>query len=230
MEPFGSDSYGLLALVPLALASAFMPTRTFVAARLMLTRRPVANTLAFVAGNWVWRLALGTLLLLVLGLDLTWLARWGETVLRVLIGLGAVAFALLAIVQWRTGSGIDEARVQEWLDRLDGLEPGRIFVTTLSVMVWPGAQWLFVIAGTGLIHRSGVAPAAQFALLVAYTACQLAMVASPLLIARLGDAHTERIRRNALELRLLAQEHSVAVFAVLSVGCALLALSGLLGR
>lgn len=218
----------LVTLVPLALASAFMPTRTVMTARLMLTARPVPNALAFIAGNWVWRPILGLIILSTLGFDATGLARWADQTFRTAAGVLSLVFAVLALLQWRVGSRFNDERFERWSERLDGLGPSAVFAATLAVMWIPGTQWLLVIAGCAVIHASGVSAPLQIVLLVLFTVGQLVMVASPLLMRAAADRHGDQIRRNADRLRSRAVEKGFVVFALLSFGCAIIAFSSLI--
>jgi len=220
----------LAALIPLALASAFMPTRTLLTARMMLTGRPVANAMAFIAGNWVWRLALGGVALWTLGFDAERIARLADETLRTVAGVMSLVFAILAVIQWRYGGRLNDERFERWSNRLDGLGPGKVFAGTLAVMWLPGAQWLFVLAGCGVIHASGVTPQVEALALVLYTAAQLVMVASPVLATRQALPRAEEIRRGADILRTKATERGFVLSAALSVVFALIALGSLLAR
>ena len=227
----GTDSArNLAALIPLALASAFMPTRTLLAARLMLTDRPVANTVAFVAGNWVWRLVLGGVVLWTLGFDATGVATMADRTIRMLAGALSLVFALLAVAQWHLGSRLDQERFGYWSDRLDGLGPGKVFAGTLAVMWLPGTQWLFVLAGCGVIHTADVTPSLEGLALLLFTAGQLVMIASPVLATRQALLHAEEIRKSTDRLRTQATEKGFMLSAILSVVFAVIALGSLLRR
>lgn len=228
--PGAGSLNNLAALIPLALASAFMPTRTLLTARMMLTSRPVANAVAFIAGNWVWRLVLGGIALWTLGFDAARIARLADETLRTVAGVMSLVFAILAVVQWRYGGRLNDERFERWSDRLDGLGPGKVFAGTLAVMWLPGAQWLFVLAGCGVIHASGVTLKLEALALVLYTAAQLVMVASPVLATRQALSRAEEIRRGADRLRTKATEKGFMLSAALSIVFALIALGSLLAR
>ncbi|MHB9002655.1 MAG: GAP family protein [Coriobacteriia bacterium] len=230
MDPGITFTGNLAALIPLALASAFMPTRTLLTARMMLTDRPVANPIAFIAGNWVWRLALGGVVLWTLGFDAAGIATVADRTVRAIAGIMSLVFAVLAVAQWRFGARFNQERLDNWWRRLDGFGPGKVFAGTLAVMWLPGAQWLFVLAGCGVIHASDVAPPLEALALMLFTAGQLVMVASPVLATRRALSHAEEIRQSADRLRTRATEKGFMLSAVLSVVFALIALGSLLTR
>lgn len=230
MDPGATLSGNLGVLLPLALASAFMPTRTLITARMMLTDRPLANAVAFIAGNWVWRLALGGAVLWTLGFDAAGIATVADRTIRAVAGILSLVFAVLAVAQWRFGARFNQERLDRWWQRLDGIDPGKVFAGTLAVMWLPGAQWLFVLAGCGVIHAARIAPPAEALALTLFTAGQLVMVASPIIATRRALTHAEEIRRSADRLRNKATEKGFMLSAVLSLVFALIALGSLLTR
>jgi hypothetical protein len=183
----------LIALAPFVAVGAFLPTWTLYVVILLGTKRPLANGLAFVAGNAAFRLALGAAALAAVKLpriDPSGGGTPSEQATRA--GLLGAIFLALALAQWRqrrsTGAG-----ARKVLDLLERTPPWLSFVLGFAFCAAPGAQWLYQLGALGVIQDLGVSLGAQLAWLVAIVFALELMLLAPLVLYVVMRGHADAL-------------------------------------
>ncbi len=172
----------VLTLMPFVAVGAFLPTWTLYVVILLGTKRPLANGIAFVAGNATFRLALGAAALAAVKLPRIDLGGGGdpeqEAIRAALLG---ALFLALALAQWRQrgSSGAGASRVFALLERTP---PWLSFVLGFAFCAAPGAQWLYQLGALGVIQELELNLAAELTWLVAVVFVLELMLLAPLFI------------------------------------------------
>ena len=152
----------LIAVAPFAIAGSILPTWTIVVIGLLGTARPVANALAFVAGNAVFRLALGVVLVLFatalpdsanLRLD----SGGFSPVVPLAVGIGLLGLGALV---WRRPPA---AEGRTLIDRAERVHPAIAFVAGLAAVAAPGVQYAYFLGGVAAIAETVAGTAARLA-------------------------------------------------------------------
>jgi hypothetical protein len=206
-------------ILPFVLAGAFLPTWTLMTIALLETDRPVRNSVAFVSGNVVFRLALGLVVLFVLGeapvFEVSEPAQTPASVwVFVIAGLAFLALAVREFIHRNEPAGAGVAL----LDRFERLSPVTSFVAGALVVAAPGVQWVYFLGGMDVIigAEAGV-PAALLATLLFVAALQVMLVV-PIAIY-LAFPKTARARLDFLDqwIRANSRRVSAAILGLLGV-------------
>ena len=213
----------LIALVPFVAVGAFLPTWTLYVVVLLGTKRPLANGLAFVAGNATFRLALAVAALSAVRLPRFDLAESGGSpqhqALRAAL-LGGL-FLALALAQWRqrTSSGETARRVFAVLERTP---PWLSFVLGVVFCAAPGVQWLYQLGALGVIQDLGLSLGAQLVWLAFIVFALELMLLAPLAVYVLA-----RPRADVLLARfqgwLEGNSARAAAYLLMTIGALLMA-------
>ncbi len=169
----------LAAIAPFAIAGSILPTWTIVVIALLGTARPVANASAFIAGNAVFRIALGVTVLFVVPLPDSDSFRLDSGVLdaRVVLSIGVGLLALAGWVWTRTNDSAEKT----WVDRAERIGPGTAFIAGLVAVASPGVQYAYLLGGVAAILESGGGATGVLALVAFVVALQW-MLALPIVI------------------------------------------------
>lgn len=140
----------MLQIMPFAIAGAFVPTWTSRVIILLATGKPVANGLAFVAGNFIYRFLLGLVLLYVS--DVTALQELTRDTSTQASTLFIAAFLLfsLAFWLWRQSAGQSE-ELPGWMRALERVHPALSFVYGVLLVALPGVQYVYFIGALGVL-------------------------------------------------------------------------------
>jgi len=203
--------------LPLILAGAFMPTWIIVTAGLLLTDRPLANSLSFVAGNFAWRLLTGLAALFAFEVQAFTLAALPRPWALGVTAATAALTAALAVVEWtRRGRPGDNAG--RWLERFKRLRPWQVFALSAAIMTSPGIQWVYLLGGVAVIRSSGLGPALEVATLVVFCLLQVSLLLVPVAIyaSQPARAH-EALGRFERWLIVNAHAFTAGVLALVTV-------------
>lgn len=175
----------VLALIPFVAVGAFLPTWTLYVVILLGTKRPLANGIAFVAGNATFRLALGAAALAAVKLPRIDLGGGGDPEQEAIrAGLFGALFLALALAQWRQrgSSGAGTSRASRVFALLERTPPWLSFVLGFAFCAAPGAQWLYQLGALGVIQDLELSLAAELTWLVAIVFVLELMLLAPLFI------------------------------------------------
>ncbi len=188
----------LIALVPFVAVGAFLPTWTLYVVILLGTKRPLANGVAFVAGNVTFRFLLGLAALAAVDLPRFELGGGGDPqneALRAAL-LGGL-FLALALAQWRQRNS-SSAAAGKVLALLERTPPWLSFVLGFAFCAAPGAQWLYQLGALGIVQDLGVPLATELAWLAGIVLALQLMLVAPLVVyvvaRRRADALLARFR------------------------------------
>jgi Sap, sulfolipid-1-addressing protein len=183
----------LIALAPFVAVGAFLPTWTLYVVILLGTRRPLANGLAFVAGNATFRLALGAAALASISLPRFELGGGGSSSEQAIrAGLLGAVFLALALAQWRQRRSAG-AGTRKVLDLLQRTPPWLSFVLGFAFCAAPGAQWLYQLGALGIIQDLDVRLTTQLAWLVAIVFALELMLLTPLVLYVVMREHADTV-------------------------------------
>ncbi len=209
-----------LTFLTYAAAGAFMPTWIVVNTSLLTTRKPLRNSGAFILGNWSWRMAYGALALLVAGFGVTrpsLLTADSEAAASVVLAAGAAVWGVSELRRHRMPTtGWDGA-----IARFAGLEPWQVYVASIAAMVWPGAQYFWVLAGVGVCRELTSDPVAQVALLALFAALNCVLIALPTLAYAIRPQSAEALLVR-VERGIVENGHAVLGGVLVFVAAALL--------
>ncbi len=171
----------LVAVAPFVIAGSILPTWTVIVIGLLGTARPVTNALSFVAGNVVFRLALGAVLVFFaaalpdsasLRLD----SGGFPPAVPLAFGLG---FLGLGAVVWRRPPA---AEGRTLIDRAERVRPAVAFVAGLAAVAAPGVQYAYFVGGVAALAETLASTTARLAALGAFVLALQWMLVLPVLI------------------------------------------------
>ena len=170
-------------LLPILLAGAFLPTWTLMTLALLETDRPLQNSIAFVGGNIVFRLALGLFVLFVLGEAPAFeVAEPAQAIGSVWVfGLAGLTFLALGIREFARRNEPAGAGAT-LLDRFERLSPITSFVAGVMVVAAPGVQWVYFMGGMDLVIGAETSSGAALVVLLAFVAALQVMLVVPIAI------------------------------------------------
>lgn len=182
-----SDVGGVIsALVPFALAGAFVPSWTKHVIILLGSKRPLANAGCYIAGNVAFRLLLAAAVLLSFRLDVvqrvTDQPPGGQRAYLVLIGLGMVSLSIYLIRKQPNGSG----ELPGWLRALEAIKPWMSFAAGVGMMAAPGVQYVYYLGGAGVVAHSTLSATTKMLLVAAFTVFVEFMLLAPVVVYSLG--------------------------------------------
>lgn len=172
-------------LLPFAIGGAFLPTWTSWVVLLLGTERPLGNSFAYVAGNAVWRIALGFGAIFIASISIptseqqtlaipTW-AAWAIAAILLASGVWLVVFR-------PSGTRTPLERLSGWIGRLKRLPPWAAFGYGVYNCALPGSQWVYFLGGCAVIASSGLAWEWQIVLLAVFVASLETMLLAPILL------------------------------------------------
>ena len=182
----------LIAVAPFAIAGSILPTWTVIVIGLLGTGRPVANALAFVAGNAVFRLAFGVVLLLFatalpdsasLRLD----SGGFSPVVPLAVGLGLLG---LGVVVWQRPPA---AKGRTLIDRAERVHPAIAFVAGLAAVAAPGVQYAYFLGGVAALAETLAGTATRLAALGAFVLALQWMLVLPVLVYLAFRSRADRV-------------------------------------
>jgi hypothetical protein len=183
----------VLQIIPFAIAGAFVPTWTSRVIILLATGKPVANGLAFVAGNFTYRFLLGLVLLYVSDVTaLEELTRGGSTQPSTLFIAAFLLFSL-AFWLWRQSAGQSE-ELPGWMRALERVHPALSFVYGALLVALPGVQYVYFIGALSVLITGTNDFITQIVGLLFFCAfVQLMMLAPIVAFVRYNDAAQPRL-------------------------------------
>ncbi len=169
----------LLQLLPFALAGAFVPTWTSHVIILLATDRPVANGLAFVLGNFTFRMLLGLAVLYLM--DATKFDRLTDSGApnSTLMIVAAVTLWMLAFLLWRKGSR-DNEELPGWMRAVERVPPALCFAYGMLLVALPGVQYVYFLGGVSVLGTASLSPPITVGLLALFSAFLQLMLLVPL--------------------------------------------------
>lgn len=189
-----------LDVVPFAVSGAILPTWTVFVIALLLTTRPLSNALAFIAGNAVFRLSLGIVVLFALR-SLPAVPGPAEEPSR------AMAFGFLALATLLAGLGVaawvrgdrPDAGGSVVLDRFTAFKPAASFALGFASVASPGIQYVYFLGGVGVLLASPLSTGPRILILLALVVSVQLMLLVPVAVYALtretADEKMEAMRR-----------------------------------
>lgn len=167
-----------VALLPFAIAGAFVPTWTSRVIILLASDRPVGNGLAFIFGNFTYRMLLGLVVLYIVGAtNLQGLTESGSTPTSVFVAAAALLWSL-AFWLWRKGSN-DTGELPGWLKALERVPPILSFAYGAFLVALPGVQYVYFLGGMNVLANARLSTTETLILLVIFCALLQAMLLVP---------------------------------------------------
>jgi len=219
-------------MLPFLLVGAFLPTWTLIVIVLLGTARPYANSLAFVAGNFAFRVALGTVVLFVLSAPSRLVPAFevSPDVSRWLSVAGAVGFAILGVWVLARPRSVCRDETPPWMQRFERVKPGVSFMASVASVASPGVQWVYFLSAMAVLARTPADAATKVAVLVVFSALLQVMLLAPI---ALHAIFPERSRALLASLKnwLVRNSNRVAgvILLLLALYLARGALAGLTG-
>ncbi len=172
----------LAEMMPFAVAGAFLPTWTLVVVVLLGTRRPRQNALAFILGNATFRATLGIAVLF----GFEELAAEGiadPTIPRDpwLITASAALLLGLAVLAWSRPDQPSRSNPR-WMSTLERTRPAAAFGLGVLLVAAPGAQYVYFLAGMGILASSGLSTQPKLVLLALFVVSLQLMLTVPLFV------------------------------------------------
>ncbi len=185
----------LVAVAPFAVAGSILPTWTAIVIGLLGTARPVTNALAFIAGNAVFRFALGAVLVLFasalpdsasLRLD----SGDFPPAVPLAVGIGLLG---LGVVVWRRPPA---AEGRSLVDRVEQVRPGIAFLAGAGTVAAPGVQYAYFLGGVAALTETLASTAARLAGVAVLALALQTMLVLPVLIYLAFRTRADRILRS----------------------------------
>jgi hypothetical protein len=178
----------VLQIIPFMIAGAFVPTWTSRVIILLATGKPTANGLAFVAGNFTYRLLLGLVVLHVADITvLEQLTRGGSTQPKTMFIAAFLLFSL-AFWLWRQSAGQSD-ELPGWMKALERVHPAMSLAYGAFLVALPGVQYVYFIGALGVLFTQINGLAVQVVGLLIYCMfVQLMLLAPIVAFARYHDA------------------------------------------
>ena len=178
----------MLQIIPFAIAGAFVPTWTSRVIILLATGKPIANGLAFVAGNFTYRFLLGLVVLSVA--DVTVLDRLTQTGSSQPRNMFIAAFLLFSLAFWLWRQSVGQSdELPGWMKALEHVHPALSFVYGAFLVALPGVQYVYFVGALGVLLTQTSDFALQVVGLLFYCLfVQLMLLAPIVAFARYHDA------------------------------------------
>jgi hypothetical protein len=170
-------------LLPFVAGGAFLPTWTVYVILLLGTARPLANALAFIGGNAVFRMGLG--LLVIYALDtMPGFSQTSPTPSQgQAIGYGLASLATLALAVVALRRPDDPERPQPmWMQRFERMNPALSFGLGFAAVASPGIQWAYFLGGVNEILRANMTPPLELAVLALFVVALQSMLLVPIVV------------------------------------------------
>jgi len=173
----------ILALIPLGLAAAFQPPQVIAMLILLQTKRGLLTGLGYVAGMFLFRLALGLVFwFLASSLEQTVEStggRFGILVSGVLIVLGLL---LLVNALRRVFSAADEDQTaSSWMDNLEDISPLRAGLVGVAFLALDPKDWITDLAAVNLIADADLAGFTSLMAYLIYLLVALSLLLLPMI-------------------------------------------------
>lgn len=188
----------LVAVAPFLIAGSILPTWTAIVIGLLSTARPVTNALAFVAGNVVFRLGLGIVLVLfaaALPDSASLRLDSGGFPPAVPLAFGLSLFGL-GVMVWRRPPA---AEGRTLIDRAERVRPPLAFLAGLVSVASPGVQYAYFIGGMAALTETLASTTARLTALGVFVLALQWMLVLPVLIylafRRSADRTLEAMKR-----------------------------------
>jgi threonine/homoserine/homoserine lactone efflux protein len=209
-------------MLPIAIAIAVSPAPILVAVLMLVSARPRANGLSFMAGWIVGIAALGTVVLVLAGAadasddgdPSTWVS-----LLRLAFG---VALLLLALKQWlgRPRTGYD-APMPAWMGAMHAFTPLKAAGVGVGLSALNPKNALFVMAAAAIEAQAGLSAGRQALVWVVFTVVATLGIAVPVVIYfALGERAPPLLDR--LNVWLMANKSAVMAVLCLVIGATLI--------
>jgi hypothetical protein len=182
------------AMLPFALAGAFLPTWTIFVIIFLGTTRPASNAAAFILGNATFRLGLGLFVLFVTPVAVPELPQGAESsgLTGIVYGVAALLFALMAFGQFRHRN--DPPRpMPGWVSSLERMPPIVAFGFGFITVAAPGIQYVYFLGGMSVLAGASLNTPETLVLLVLFVAFLEIMLVVPLGIFLLFRRRAEEL-------------------------------------
>jgi hypothetical protein len=211
-----------IALLVMAVAVSFEPFRIGMTVLMLNRPRPLLQLLAFLCGGFAMGVAVGLVVLFVVG---SVVSPAQFTLPRVQVAIGVLALLIAAaLAVFPAAPGAGGTRVSAWVRRLaDGHSLWVASAAGLGIAL-PSIDYLAALA---VIAASGAQPDTQIAALLTFNAVAFAFVEIPLLAYLVAPARTQAFMTSLHEWVRSRRRRDVAALLA-AVGCVLL-LVGVLG-
>jgi len=209
----------ILSLVPLGLAAAFQPPQIIALLVLLQTKRGALNSLAYIAGMFVFRL--------VLGFGFWFLAssveesvestggRFGILVSAVLMVLGLL---LLINALRRAFSAPDEdQQAASWLDSLEHVSPLRAALIGIAFLALDPKDWITDLAAVNLIADADLGTGSSFFAYLIYLLLAKTLLLIPLILMLISPKQAGRVLGN-LNGWMNKHAHSIEIITAIIFG------------
>ncbi len=180
----------IVEVLPVAVALMLATSPVVVIALVLVTRRPLALSRAFVSGWLLGIFSVGAVVLLLA--DVSGAAgggfRWAPH-LKILLG---VALVVLAVRKWlgRPRPG-EEPAVPTWMAGLDTITPRRAFTIAFLLGSVNPKNLILTISGAAVIAETTAVPAQQFVALTVFVLVGSLAVAAPSIVSGLLGQRAE---------------------------------------
>ena len=188
----------LAQLLPFAIAGAIVPTWTTHVMLLLATKRPVTNSLAFVFGNFFYRMFLGIIVLFFVSPhevqqfvdNIKGLPTW----VSVLTGAGLMAggIYLIATRPKRSEAG-ETPGTPKWISAAESVPPALAFAWGLLDCAAPGVQYVYFLSGMTVIAGAGMSAEEEMLWLIGFALFLQLMLLTPIVIYVVFRSHADRI-------------------------------------
>lgn len=186
----------LAQLLPFAIAGAIVPTWTTHVMLLLATKRPVTNSLAFVFGNFVWRIILGVIVLFFVSArevqqfvdNIKGLPPW----VTLISGLGLVGGGVYLIAT-RPRAKDEALGTPKWISAAESVPPALAFSWGLFDCAAPGVQYVYFLSGMTVIASTVPRQDEQLLWLLGFSAFLQLMLLAPIVIYAVFRSHADRI-------------------------------------
>ena len=172
-------------ILPFALAGLFLPTWTLYVIALLGTDRPLADSIAFVLGNAVFRMGLGIAVLY--GFSISFPAETASTsagptpLAAALFGVGGVLAIAIGVREF-TNRDRPSVATEAILSRFRRITPWIAFALGFAMVAAPGIQYVYFLGGVGVIEDAGLGAAQSLALLAVFVLLLESMLLTPIVL------------------------------------------------
>ena len=184
----------IAAMLPFALAGAFLPTWTIFVIIFLGTSRPATNAAGFILGNATFRVGLGLFVLFVSPVAVPELpsGAGSSSFTGIVYAVAALLFALMALGQFRHRHDPPKP-LPGWVSKLEHMPPlvasGFGFITVAA----PGIQYVYFLGGMSALAAASLSTPETLLLLVLFVAFLEIMLVAPLAIFVLFRARAEEL-------------------------------------
>ena len=220
----------LVLLLPLIIASAFIPVLIMMSILLLRSNGGVSSALAFAAGMTSVRLVGVFGLALLLGAENSDVAAaddGGQSLVLsgILLGLGVLLLGTGARLLL-TGEDPD-APPPKWTSIIQSIAPLKAYVLGAAVLVIQAKQWVFMLSAVKVIKDADISSFEAVLAYLAYALLAESLIVTPTVAYVLGGERIDSLL-GSTETWLRQNNHQIAIGVALLFG-AIFALKGLTG-